>query len=206
MHQHIGVMEADTNDNEGLRKAAHAERSPSFHSNRERRWQPDDGNTISPLSALFGGGAGLPPEEYIPQGGNMEDNRVKVDLQFGFNPDQAEEALAILISGRFMFEAFQGQRARFRSSYPEVFSNSEELMIADGATPDEAAKNTLDALEQYFDLLGKMLYMLGYELAEEMAVPYPVDDKLDSHREVSDTPLNEEEVMSELARIININN
>ena len=206
MHQHIGVMEADTNDNEGLRKAEHAKRSPSFHNNRERRWQPDDGNTMGPLSALLGGGAGLPPEEYIPQGGNMEDNRVKVDLQFGFNEDQAEEALAILISGRFMFEAFQEQRARFRSNYPEVFSKSEELMIADGATPDEAAKQTLSALEQYFDLLGKMLYMLGYELAEEMNVPYPVDDELDKHREVSDTPMNEEEVMSELARIMNINN
>jgi hypothetical protein len=206
MHQHIGVMEADTNDNEGLRKAAHAKRSPSFHNNRERRWQPDDGNTMAPPCALFGGGAGLPPEEYIPQGGNMEDNRVKVDLQFGFNPDQAEEALAILISGRFMFEAFQEQRARFRSNYPEVFSKSEELMIADGATPDQATKNTLDALEQYFDLLGKMLYMLGYELAEEMAVPYPTNDELDKHREVSDTPMNEEEVMNELARIMNINN
>jgi hypothetical protein len=199
-------MEADTNDNEGLRKAAHAERSPSFYSNRERGWQPDDGNTMAPPCSLFGGGAGLPPEEYIPQGGNMEDNRVKVDLQFGFNPDQAEEALAILISGRFMFESFQEQRSRFRSNYPEVFSKSEELMIADGATPEEAAKQTLSALEQYFDLLGKMLYMLGYELAEEMAVPYPVDDELNKHRTVSDTLMNEEEVMSELARIMNINN
>lgn len=199
-------MEADTNDNEGLRKAAHAERSPSFYSNRERGWQPDDGNTMAPPCALFGGGAGLPPEEYIPQGGNMEDNRVKVDLQFGFNRDQAEEALAILISGRFMFEAFQEQRSRFRSNYPEVFSKSEEMMIADGATPEEAAKQTLNALEQYFDLLGKMVYMLGYELAEAMNAPYPVDEELDKHREVSDTPLNEEEVMSELARIMNINN
>lgn len=206
MHQHTGVMEADTNDNEGLRKAAHAERSPSFYSNRERGWQPDDGNTMAPPCALFGGGAGLPPEEYIPQGGNMEDNRVKVDLQFGFNRDQAEEALAILISGRFMFEAFQEQRSRFRSNYPEVFSKSEEMMIADGATPEEAAKQTLNALEQYFDLLGKMVYMLGYELAEAMNAPYPVDEELDKHREVSDTPLNEEEVMSELARIMNINN
>ena len=105
-----------------------------------------------------------------------------------------------------MFEAFQEQRARFRSNYPEVFSKSEELMIAEGATPEEAAKQTLSALEQYFDLLGKMLYMLGYELAEEMSVPYPTNDDLDAHREVKDTPLNEEEVMNELARIMNINN
>jgi len=136
----------------------------------------------------------------------MEDNGVKVDLQFGFRQEQAEEALAILISGRFMFEAFQEQRARFRSNYPEVFSKAEEMMIEEGITPEQAAKNTLHALEQYFDLLGKMIYMLGYELAQEMEVPYPVNEELDKHRVVSDTPMSEEEVMSELSRIMNINN
>lgn len=132
------------------------------------------------------------------------DNRVKVDLQFGFNKDQAEEALAILISGYYMLESFQKAKHRFRSNYPEVFTSSEEMMIADGLTEAEAESNTIQALDQYFDLLGKMVYMLGYELAQEMGAPFPEEEAIVAHREVSD--LDKEEVMNELNRIMNINN
>lgn len=132
------------------------------------------------------------------------DDRVKVDLQFGFNRDQAEEALAILISGYYMLESFQKAKHRFRSNYPEVFSSAEEMMIADGLTQTEAENNTIKALDQYFDLLGKMVYMLGYELAQEMGAPFPEEDTIVAHRQVSE--LDEEEVMNELNRIMNINN
>lgn len=132
------------------------------------------------------------------------DDRVKVDLQFGFNRDQAEEALAILISGYYMLESFQKAKHRFRSNYPEVFSSAEEMMIADGLTQTEAENNTIKALDQYFDLLGKMVYMLGYELAQEMGAPFPEEEGIVAHRQVSD--INEEEVMNELNRIMNINN
>lgn len=134
----------------------------------------------------------------------IEDGRIVVDLHYGFNQEDATEALAILISGHYMFKAFQEQRARFRSNYPEVFSKSEEMMIEDGMTPDQATHNTLEALEQYFDLLSKMVYMLGFELAAAMEVPFPVDDEIGQYRKVSDNPMNEEEVMSELARIMNL--
>lgn len=136
----------------------------------------------------------------------IENGRVVVDLHYGFKEEDAAEALAILISGHYMFKAFQEQRARFRNNYPEVFSKSEEMMIEDGLTPDQATKNTLEALDQYFDLLSKMVYMLGFELATSMEVPFPVDDEIGQYRHVSDNPMNEEEVMSELARIMNINN
>jgi hypothetical protein len=133
----------------------------------------------------------------------MED-RVKVDLQFGFQREQAEEALAILISGYYMLESFQKAKHRFRSNYPEVFTSSEEMMIADGLTQTEAESNTIQALEQYFDLLGKMVYMLGYELAQELGAPFPEEETIVAHRQVSD--LDQEEVMNELSRIMNINN
>lgn len=132
------------------------------------------------------------------------DDRVKVDLQFGFNKDQAEEALAILISGYYMLESFQKAKHRFRNNYPEVFTSSEEMMIADGLTQTEAESNTIQALEQYFDLLGKMVYMLGYELAQELGAPFPEEEDITQHRKVTD--LDKEEVMNELNRIMNTNN
>ena len=131
-------------------------------------------------------------------------DRVVVDLQYGFGKDQAEEALAILISGYYMFGAFREAKHRFRDNYPEVFTTSEEMMIKDGLTAEQAAEDTIQALDQYFDLLGKMIYMLGYELAGAMDAPFPEDDDLTAHRQVSD--LDKQEVMSELERIMNSNN
>ena len=133
----------------------------------------------------------------------MED-KVKVDFTFSFKDEQAEEALAILISGYYMLESFQKAKHRFRSNYPEVFTSSEEMMIADGLTQTEAENNTIQALDQYFDLLGKMVYMLGYELAQELGAPFPEEETIVAHRQVSD--LNQEEVMNELNRIMNTNN
>ena len=103
-----------------------------------------------------------------------------------------------------MLESFQKAKHRFRSNYPEVFTSSEEMMIADGLTQTEAESNTIQALDQYFDLLGKMVYMLGYELAQELGVPFPEEETIIAHRQVSD--LNQEEVMNELNRIMNTNN
>ena len=131
-------------------------------------------------------------------------DKVKVDLQFGFNKDQAEEALAILISGFYMLESFKKAKHRFRSNYPEVFTSSEEMMIEDGLTEQQAEDNTIQALDQYFDLLQKMVYMLGYELAQELGAPFPEEDAIVAHRQVSD--LDQEEVMNELSRIMNTNN
>ena len=128
-------------------------------------------------------------------------DRVKVDLEFGFSKDKAEDALAILISGYYMFQSLGEAPARFRSNYPEVFMKSEQGMIKDGFTTAEAESNTLEALEQYFDLLGKMIYMLGYELADVMGADFPRDEDHSDARQVSD--INKEEVMSELSRILN---
>jgi hypothetical protein len=199
-------MEVSTSNNEGLRKAGEAKRSPSFYSNRERGWQPDDGKLISPPCSLRGGGAGLPPEEYSQQGGVMDasSNRVTVDLHYGFSKGDANDALNILISGFYMLKSFQADRVRFRDAFPEVFTKSEEEMVALGATEEEAVDATYQALEQYFDLLSKLVYMLGYELATEMEAPFPEDPDLTSNRTVSD--LNKKEVMDELERIMNTNN
>ena len=131
-------------------------------------------------------------------------DRVVVDLQFGFGKDQAEEALAILISGHYMFDAFKSAKHRFRNNYPEVFTSSEEMMIRDGMTEQQAEDNTIEALDQYFDLLSKMIYMLGYELAQSMGAPFPEEEAIVAFRQESD--LNKEEVMSELERIMNSNN
>jgi hypothetical protein len=132
------------------------------------------------------------------------DDRVKVDLQFGFNKDQAEEALQILISGFYMLKSFQSDRVRFRSSFPEVFIKAEDELVQMGAKEEEAIDATYNALDQYFDLLSKMIYMLGYELAAELQAPFPEDTDISSHRQVTD--LDKEEVMNELERIMNINN
>jgi len=77
-------------------------------------------------------------------------------------------------------------------------------MVELGATEEEAVDATYDALDQYFDLLSKMVYMLGYELATEMEAPFPEEPDLTSNRTVSD--LNKKEVMDELERIMNTNN
>jgi hypothetical protein len=199
-------MEVSTSNNEGLRKVGEAKRSPSFCSNRERGWQPDDGKSMALPFSLRGGGAGLPPEEYSQQGGAMDaqNNGVVVDLHFGFREEQAEEALQILISGFYMLKSFQSDRPRFRSAFPEVFTKGEQELVEQGATEEQAVSATYDALDQYFDLLSKMIYMLGYELASEMKVPFPEEEEITQHRTVSD--LNKEEVMSELERIMNLNN
>ena len=131
-------------------------------------------------------------------------DRVKVDLEFGFSRDKADDALAILISGYYMFKSLEEDPHRFRANYPEVFATSEKSMIEDGLTSAEAESYTAEALVQYFDLLGKMIYMLGYELAGAMDAPFPEDDDLTAHRQVSD--LDKQEVMSELERIMNSNN
>lgn len=206
MPHHTGVMEVSTSNNEGLRKVGEAKRSPSFYSNRERGWQPDDGKSMALPCSLRGGGAGLPPEEYSQQGGVMDtqDNKVKVDLQFGFSKGDADEALSILISGFYMLKSFQADRVRFRGAFPEVFAKGEAEMVEMGATEEQAMDATYDALEQYFDLLSKMVYMLGYELASEMEAPFPEDPDLTSHRQVSE--LDKKEVMDELERIMNTNN
>jgi len=133
-----------------------------------------------------------------------EMDRVKVDLQFGFKQENAEEALSILISGFYMLKSFQSDRPRFRDAFPEVFVKGETEMVQMGATEEEAVDATYSALEQYFDLLSKMIYMLGYELATEMNAPFPEDEELTQHRTVTD--LDKEEVMNELNRIMNINN
>jgi len=132
-------------------------------------------------------------------------NRVQVELEFGFSEEKAPDALAILISGYYMFKSLGDAPRRFRENYPEVFNSSEESMMADGSTRIEAEAQTIAALEQYFDLLGKMVYMLGYELAEVMGVDYPRDEDISGHRLVVDG-MNKEEVMNELNRIMNINN
>jgi hypothetical protein len=130
--------------------------------------------------------------------------RIKVDLEFGFSKDSAPDALAILISGYYMFKAFESSPHRFRENYPEVFESGEKEMISEGLTPDEAAKQTIAALDQYFDLLGKMVYMLGYELAEVMEAPFPREEVHASRRITEDmADLDDEEVMSELTRILN---
>ena len=134
--------------------------------------------------------------------GSMD--RVKVDLQFGFNQENAEQALNILISGFYMLKSFQSDRVRFRDAFPEVFVRGEQDLISQGATEDQAMEATYEALDQYFDLLSKMIYMLGYELAAEMKAPFPEDEELTQHRTVTD--LDKEEVMNELNRIMNINN
>lgn len=133
-----------------------------------------------------------------------EMDRVKVDLSFGFNKADADEALQILISGFYMLKSFNSDRVRFRESFPEVFKTGEENLIMLGASHEEAVDATYQALEQYFDLLSKMVYMLGYELASEMKAPFPEEKELTQHRQVSD--LDKEEVMNELNRIMNINN
>jgi hypothetical protein len=46
--------------------------------------------------------------------------------------------------------------------------------------------------------------MLGYELAAEMKAPFPEEEELTSHRQVSE--LDKKEVMNELERIMNTNN
>jgi hypothetical protein len=131
--------------------------------------------------------------------------RVQVELEFGFSEDKAEDALAILISGYYMFQSLGNAPRRFRENYPEVFNSSEESMMSDGSTRAQAEEQTIKALEQYFDLLGKMIYMLGYELADEMGVDYPRDEEVSGHRlEVGG--MNTEEVMNELSRIMNTNN
>jgi hypothetical protein len=206
MPHHIGVMEASTSNNEGLRKVGEAKRSPSFYSNRERGWQPDDGKSMAPPCSLRGGGAGLPPEEYSQQGGVMDasSNKVTVDLHYGFSKEDANDALNILISGFYMLKSFQSDRVRFRAAFPEVFAKGEEQMVALGSTEEEAVDATYEALDQYFDLLSKMVYMLGYELAVEMEAPFPEEPDLTSNRTVSD--LDKKEVMDELERIMNTNN
>jgi hypothetical protein len=128
-------------------------------------------------------------------------DRVKVDLQFGFGKDQADEALQILISGFYMLKSFQSDRVRFRDAFPEVFTRGESEMVDMGATPEEAVDATYSALDQYFDLLSKMIYMLGYELAAEMNAPFPEDEEISGHRRVDD--LDKEEVMNELEKILN---
>jgi hypothetical protein len=127
--------------------------------------------------------------------------RVQVELEFGFAEEKAEDALAILISGYYMFKSLGKSPRRFRENYPEVFNTAEEEMMAAGSTRSQASDQTIEALEQYFDLLGKMIYMLGYELAEEMGVAYPKDEEESDHRLVLDT-MNPEEVMSEIKRIM----
>ncbi len=136
----------------------------------------------------------------------MEDamDRVTVDLQFGFSKDKADDALSILISGFYMIKSFDSDLVRFRDSFPEVFAKGEADLVRMGATEEEAVDATYQALDQYFDLLSKMIYMLGYELAAEMNVPFPEDEEINSHRQVSD--LDKEEVMNELSRIMNTNN
>lgn len=129
---------------------------------------------------------------------------VKVDLQFGFKKEQAEEALQILISGFYMLKSFQSDRVRFRDSFPEVFVKAEEELVQMGATVEESVEATYNALDQYFDLLSKMIYMLGFELAVELQAPFPEDPDISSHRQVTD--LDKEEVMNELERIMNLNN
>ena len=128
-------------------------------------------------------------------------DRVKVDLEFGFSRDKADDALAILISGYYMFKSLEEDPHRFRANYPEVFATSEKSMIEDGLTSAEAESYTAEALVQYFDLLGKMIYMLGYELADVMGADFPRDEDHSDARQVSD--INKEEVMSELSRILN---
>jgi hypothetical protein len=131
-------------------------------------------------------------------------DKVKVDLSFGFSKADAEEALQILVSGFYMLKSFNSDRVRFRESFPEVFKTGEENLVTLGATEEEAVDATYQALEQYFDLLSKMVYMLGYELASEMKAPFPEEEELTQHRTV--TELDKEEVMNELNRIMNINN
>ena len=132
--------------------------------------------------------------------------RVQVELEFGFSEDKAEDALAILISGYYMFKSLGTAPRRFRENYPEVFNSAEESMMSDGSTRIEAEAQTIAALDQYFDLLGKMVYMLGYELAEKMGVDYPRDEEVADHRLVVGNDMNKEEVMNELNRIMNTNN
>ena len=127
--------------------------------------------------------------------------RVQVELEFGFSEEKAGDALAILISGYYMFKSLGKSPRRFRENYPEVFNASEEDLMAAGSTRSQAGDQTIEALEQYFDLLGKMIYMLGYELAEKMGVEYPVDEDKLEHRLVVDT-MDAEEVMSEIKRIM----
>jgi len=127
--------------------------------------------------------------------------RVQVELEFGFAEEKAADALAILISGYYMFKSLGKSPRRFRENYPEVFNTAEEEMMAAGSTRSQASDQTIEALEQYFDLLGKMIYMLGYELADKMGVEYPRDEEESDHRLVLDT-MNTEEVMSEIKRIM----
>jgi len=103
-----------------------------------------------------------------------------------------------------MLKSFNSDRVRFRESFPEVFKSGEDNLIALGASPEEAVDATYEALQEYFDLLSKMIYMLGYELASEMKAPFPEDEDLTQHRTVTD--LDKEEVMNELNRIMNISN
>jgi hypothetical protein len=132
--------------------------------------------------------------------------RVQVELEFGFSEDKAPDALAILISGYYMFKSLGNAPRRFRENYPEVFNSAEEQMMSDGSTRTQAEAQTIEALEQYFDLLGKMIYMLGYELADKMNVEFPVDEDEAGHRLVVDGAMSKEEVMNELSRIMNTNN
>jgi hypothetical protein len=138
---------------------------------------------------------------------DIPDDRLKVDLRFGFSKDNAPDALAILISGYYMFKAFESSPHRFRENYPEVFESGEKKMISEGASPEEATKYTIAALDQYFDLLGKLIYMLGYELADVMKAPFPRNEMHDEREITEDiVDLDDGEVMSELARILNTRN